>query len=111
MLGCGPSRRWSDPRHAPATLRERRARERATADARGSDATPAVVARLGTSFSGWSERPEEAILTLRTGVPADRLVDQIGLVDQIADWLDTRASVVSRAATGLTPEVAGPSAN
>jgi len=76
----------------PAPLREQRARDRSPADARGSDAAPAVVARLGAGFSDWDELPQEAILTLRSHGDAEPLVDQI------ADWLDTRASVV------LTPD-------
>ena len=76
----------------PAPLREQRARERAPTNARGSDAAPAAVARLGASFSDWDELPQEAILTLRSHGDAELLVDQI------ADWLDTRTSVV------LTPD-------
>ena len=55
-------------------------------DEHGSDADAAVAARLAASHSGWDELPETAILhaALR-GRRADRLVDQI------ADWLDTRA--------------------
>jgi len=37
--------------------------------------------------TGWGELDEHAILTVRSGVDADLLVDEI------ADWLDTRASV------------------
>jgi len=76
----------------PAPLREQRARERAPTNARGSDAAPAVVSRLGASFSDWDELPQGAILTLRSHGDAELLVDQI------ADWLDTRASAV------LTPD-------
>lgn len=67
---------------ASRALRERRARDRGVAGAHGSDAGAAVAARLGASFEGWDELPEEALLTLRTAVPAD------ALVDQLADWLD-----------------------
>jgi aminoglycoside phosphotransferase family enzyme/predicted kinase len=69
--------------HAPASVRARRARERRPDGAHGSDADAAVAARLGASFSGWDELPEEALLTLRTGVAPERLVDQL------ADWIDT----------------------
>lgn len=85
---------------APALLRDRWARERATADAHGSDAGPAVAALLLADFNGWDELPENAILPLRSSVDADMLVDQI------ADWLDTR-SVVSRGTARHDTEVAG----
>lgn len=75
----------------PVALREHWARERSAKSARGSDASPAIAARLGAGHSGWDELPEEMILTVRPGAGA-------GLdVDQIADWLDTR-SVLFRAA-------------
>jgi uncharacterized protein len=74
--------------HAPAALRERWARARTAGEARGSDAGVDVVARLGATFTGWEELDEDAILTVRSGVDADLLVDEI------ADWLDTRASVI-----------------
>jgi predicted kinase len=77
---------------APAALRERRARERQPADAHGSDADRGVAARLGASFSGWDEVAQDTILTLRPGGDAGLLVDQV------ADWLDLRSSVVCRAA-------------
>jgi aminoglycoside phosphotransferase family enzyme/predicted kinase len=70
--------------HAPAATRARRARGRLH-DQHGSDADADVAARLGASHSGWDELPDEAILLLRSGVAADRLVDQV------ADWLDTGA--------------------
>ena len=85
----------------PKELRERRARERTPADARGSDAGPAIAASLAASFSGWNELPEDAILTLHSSVDADMLVDQI------ADWLDTCASVVSRRTARHGTEVGG----
>jgi uncharacterized protein len=70
--------------YAPAAVRERWARGRTTDDARGSDADVDVAARLGAAFTGWDELDEHAILTVRTGVAADLLVDET------ADWLDTR---------------------
>ena len=76
----------------PAPLRAQRARDRSPANARGSDAAPAAARQLGASFSDWDELPQEAILTLRSHGDAGLLVDQI------ADWLNTRASVV------LTPD-------
>ncbi len=69
----------------PAALRERWARERGARTARGSDASPAVAAQLAAQHSGWDELPETAILTVRPGAGAARVVDQI------ADWLDVRA--------------------
>jgi aminoglycoside phosphotransferase family enzyme/predicted kinase len=86
---------------APKTLRERWARERTPADARGSDAAPDVAARLAASFTGWDELPQEAILTLGSSVVADMLIDQI------ADWLDTRVSVVSPGTARADTEAAG----
>jgi aminoglycoside phosphotransferase family enzyme/predicted kinase len=75
---------------APPRLREQRACARTPADARGSDATPDVAARLGASFSGWEELPAEAILTLPAGADVE------ALVDEVADWLDGTGSVVFR---------------
>jgi aminoglycoside phosphotransferase family enzyme/predicted kinase len=68
----------------PAARRERWARERSAATAHGSDASPAVVARLAARHSGWDELPEASILTVRPGAGAG------WIVDQVADWLDTR---------------------
>ena len=67
----------------PAALRERwaRERERAPADAHGSDAGRAIAARLAESYSGWDELREDMILTLRPGGDTELLVDQV------ADWL------------------------
>lgn len=87
---------------APRPLRERWARERTPADARGSDAAPDVAARLVASFSGWDELSEDTILTLRSSVDADLLVDQI------ADWLDTRASVLCTASAHGTEDAGTP---
>jgi predicted kinase len=83
---------------APVGVRARWARRRRPADARGSDAGADVAARLGARFSGWDELPEEAILALRSGVDAGRLVDQV------ADWLDGLPSVVSPAAVRIGTE-------
>jgi aminoglycoside phosphotransferase family enzyme/predicted kinase len=74
---------------APALLRDRWGRDRQPGDARGSDAGPGVVARLGATFSCWDELPREAILPLRSGTDPDLLVDLV------ADWLDARASGIS----------------
>ena len=76
--------------HTPAVVRERWARERTAQTARGSDASSVVAARLGGQHSGWDELPENTILMVRPGAGAELVVDQI------ADWLDTR-SVVCRA--------------
>ena len=67
---------------ASDAVRARRARRRRPAEAHGSDAGPAVAARLGAEHSGWDELPDERILMLRSGVDADLLVDRV------ADWLD-----------------------
>lgn len=75
---------------APARERERRALERAAADAHGSDAGPEVAARLAAGYTGWDEIAADAVLALRSQVDVD------WLVDQVADWLDGRASVVCR---------------
>jgi aminoglycoside phosphotransferase family enzyme/predicted kinase len=72
----------------PTALRERRARDRRPAGAHGSDAGPDVAARLGASFSSWDELPAGALVT----VSCDGDVDL--LVDEVADWLDPRGSVV-----------------
>ena len=85
--------RGLDPRlrvlecRAPARLRKRWAQERTAATAGGSDARPVVAARLASRFSSWDELPEDVILTLRSGL------DAATLVDQVADWLDMRACV------------------
>jgi len=84
--------------HVPVALRERWARARTADGARGSDAGVDVVARLGATFAGWKELDERAILPVRSSIEADLLVDEI------ADWLDTRASVAFSARTGLTTE-------
>ena len=68
----------------PDALRERWARERRAQTARGSDASADVAARLAARHSSWDELAEAAILTVRPGAGAS------GVVDQIADWLDTR---------------------
>jgi hypothetical protein len=68
-------------------------RDRAPGEARGSDAGPDVIARLGATFSCWDELPREAILTLRSGIDPELLVDLV------ADWLDARASVTSAPAS------------
>jgi predicted kinase len=68
----------------PAALRERWARERSAQTAHGSDASPAVAARLAARHSGWDELPETSILTVRPAAGAG------WVVDQVADWLDTR---------------------
>ncbi len=81
--------------HAPAAVRERWVRQRSTGDAHGSDAGVDVVARLAAGFSGWTELEDHAILAVRSGVDADLLVDQA------ADWLDTRVSVVNPGRTRL----------
>jgi predicted kinase len=70
----------------PAGLRERWARERDARTARGSDASPAVAARLAARHSGWDELPEASLLTVRPGAGTG------WIVDQVADWLDTRPS-------------------
>jgi aminoglycoside phosphotransferase family enzyme/predicted kinase len=70
----------------PAGLRERWARERSAQTAHGSDASPAIAARLAARHSGWDELPEASILTVRPGAGAG------WVVDQVADWLDTRPS-------------------
>ncbi len=92
---------WALQCRAPAPLRERWARERAPADACGSDAAPAVVARLGARSSGWDELPEEMILTLRSDS------DSLLLIDQIADWLDARVPVGFPAAVRLDTDATG----
>jgi aminoglycoside phosphotransferase family enzyme/predicted kinase len=84
----------------PAATRERWVREREPAGAHGSDADPTVAARLGERYSGWDELPQDTILGLRPGG------DTEPLVDQVADWLDTRASVVCRAAARPATEEA-----
>jgi aminoglycoside phosphotransferase family enzyme/predicted kinase len=89
---------------APATLRDRWARDRMPGDARGSDATPAVAARLGGSFDGWDELPGAAILTLGPGIDAELLVDEV------SDWLDARASRARPAATRPGTGVVGAAA-
>jgi aminoglycoside phosphotransferase family enzyme/predicted kinase len=89
---------------APAAVRERWARERAEAGAHGSDAGPAVAARLGRSFSGWDELPADTILMLRTGA------DTGLLLDQVADWLDLRACLACRASARSATEDAVASA-
>jgi hypothetical protein len=67
-------------------VRARRLLARTPAGAHGSDAVGGIAAALGASFSDWEELPEQAILTLRTGLDAQLLVEQI------ADWLDATAS-------------------
>lgn len=75
---------------AADALRARWARARAAAHtASGSDAGPDVVARLAAEHSGWDELPDEVMLDVRSSVDPDLIVDEI------ADWLDTRASVVA----------------
>ncbi|HEV2060289.1 MAG TPA: ATP-binding protein, partial [Solirubrobacteraceae bacterium] len=69
----------------PARLRERWVSARTAQTARGSDASPAVAARLAADHSGWDELPEEMILTVRPGAGAGFVADQV------ADWLDTRS--------------------
>lgn len=69
----------------PAALRERWARQRSPQTARGSDASPAVAARLAAGHSGWDELPEQMILTVRPAAGTDFVVDQI------AGWLDARS--------------------
>lgn len=86
---------------ASARLRARWARDRSPEGARGSDAGPATAARLDASHSGWDELSEDAILSVRSAVDGDVLVDQI------ADWLDTRASVVFPSASRLGTDAAG----
>lgn len=85
---------------APRSLRARWARHRDAAKAAGSDAGPDIVARLGTEHTGWDELPDEVMLDVRSAIDADLLVDEI------ADWLDTRASVVFRAGSRHSTEVA-----
>jgi hypothetical protein len=65
----------------------------------------AIAAELGAPFSGWDELSEEAMLPLRSGVDVNRLVDQI------ADFVGTRTSVVFRSDTRTDTEVAGPPRN
>ena len=91
-LGARRARLLAIECHAPAAVLARRARQREPAGARGSDAGAGVAARLAASFSGWDELPEEVLLTLRTGVDAD------ALVDQLADWIDTGPRRVCREA-------------
>ena len=67
----------------PARVRERWARERNAQTARGSDASPAIAARLAQHHSGWSELAAAAVLTVRPAAGSD-------VIDQIAAWLDTR---------------------
>ncbi|MEY2512765.1 MAG: uncharacterized protein QOJ89_123 [bacterium] len=86
---------------APARLRSRRARERLPGGACGSDAGAAVGARLDASHSGWDELSEDAILSVRCALNCDVFVDQV------ADWLDTRASVVFPSASRLGTDAAG----
>jgi len=88
-----------------ASMREQRVRNRTRAQARGSDVTPGVAAELGASFSGWDELSDEAMLPLRSSVDVDRLVDQI------ADFVDARTSVVFRSDTRTDTEVAAPPRN
>lgn len=76
----------------PDGLRERWARERTAGTARGSDATPAVAARLAAAHSGWDELPEAAILSVRPAAGASLAAGQI------ADWLDVRSVVRPAAA-------------
>jgi predicted kinase len=82
----------------PAATRERWAREREPAGAHGSDADRAVAARLGERYSGWDKLPQDTILGLRPGG------DTEPLVYQVADWLDTRASVVCHPAARSATE-------
>lgn len=91
-LGDWHERLFAIECHAPPAVLERRARERDAAGARGSDAGAGVAAHLAASFSGWDELPEQALLTLRTGVDAD------ALVDQLADWIDAGPRHACRAA-------------
>lgn len=56
---------------------------------------PDVAARLAADFTAWDEIPADSILTLRTQVDTERLVDQA------ADWLDSGASVVCPATARL----------
>ena len=83
-LGEGVTRVCALECLVPAALRERWAGERRVQTARGSDASPAVVAQLAAQHSGWDELPETSVLTVRPGAGAGRVVDQV------ADWLDTR---------------------
>ncbi len=89
-LGEGQALRALECR-APAATRERwaREREREPAGTHGSDADPTVAARLGERYSGWDELPQDTILTLRPGGATEPLLDQV------ADWLDTRARAAS----------------
>ena len=82
--------------HTPAALRERWARERTASSARGSDASPAVAARLAAVHSGWDELPEAAVLAVRPGAGAELVVDQL------ADWLDIRSVVFPATARSAT---------
>ena len=86
LAGLGAERRLlrAVECQASAALRASRAQERAPAEARGSDAGAEVAARLGASHEGWDELTDDVVVTLRTGAEAD------ALVDQLADWLDTR---------------------
>ena len=84
----------------PEALRERWAAARSAQTARGSDASPAVAARLSAAHGGWDELPEDAILSVRPAAGAERVVGQI------ADWLDVR-SVVCRAAARPGTDAAG----
>jgi len=56
---------------------------------------PTSGARRGARFSGWDELGEESILTVRSGLDA-RL-----LVDQVADWLDARAPALQHSAGSM----------
>ncbi len=83
---------------APAALRERWARERTAHDAHGSDADPAIAARLAADHSGWDELAAVAIIILRTGVGGELLAGQV------ADWLDTTAGgYTAMGAAGFEP--------
>ncbi len=85
---------------ASAEVRDRWARERDPSAARGSDAAPEIAEQLAASYTGWSELPDGAILALRAGVDPEQLVDQV------ADWLDTRSSVVFPTSARLGTEAA-----
>jgi len=96
-LGSGP-RLYALECQTTASARAQRVRTRTRAQAHGSDVTPTVAAELGASHSSWDELPDEAILPLRSGVDVHRLVDQI------ADFVDARTSVVSRSDTRTDTE-------
>jgi predicted kinase len=90
---------------APSSLRTRRARERRPDSAHGSDADSAIAALLGASFSSWEELADDALLTLNCAVDAELLVDQL------ADWLDMRASMILPTAARLRTDGADVSPN